>query len=162
LQELDGKNPGAEDSGSRSLRRRGPVPAASAALFRQGAVLLVQRRTPPYADRWTLPGGHIEFGESPAEAARRELREETGLDMENPVLCCALDFLVRGSESETHFLILVHAGHYAGGEPVLSDELSSFAWFRPDELGGLSLTPGLEDVLRQAMRLPGFGGDDDV
>jgi ADP-ribose pyrophosphatase YjhB (NUDIX family) len=122
----------------------------SAALFRESEVLLVQRSAGPYAGCWTLPGGHIEFGESPAEAARRELKEETGLDIAAPLLCCALDLIVRVSELETHFLILVHAGRYIGGEPILNGELSRFGWFRLEEVGGLKTTPGLEKVLRRA------------
>jgi 8-oxo-dGTP diphosphatase len=47
-----------------------------------GALLLVKRRNPPSAGRWTLPGGRIEPGESPRDAAHREAMEETGLDLE--------------------------------------------------------------------------------
>lgn len=56
-----------------------PVPGASVAVFDGDDVLLVERSMPPSAGTWTVPGGHVETDETPAEAASRELREETGL-----------------------------------------------------------------------------------
>lgn len=57
-----------------------PVLAVSVALFRGDEVLLVLRGKPPFADLWSLPGGRVEFGERLEDAARRELREETGVE----------------------------------------------------------------------------------
>ncbi len=60
------------------------VVAVGAIVFAPGTpqrVLLIQRGRPPRAGSWTIPGGHVETGETLAEAARREVREETGLDV---------------------------------------------------------------------------------
>ncbi len=56
---------------------------ASAAVFRSdGSVLIIERAKPPFSGVWSLPGGHIEANEDPAETARREVLEETGLEVE--------------------------------------------------------------------------------
>jgi NAD+ diphosphatase len=61
-------------------------PAVTAFVFleRSGKYLILKRGREPYRDRWELPGGFVEAGESPAEAARRETFEETGLRIESP------------------------------------------------------------------------------
>ncbi|MBC7186765.1 MAG: NUDIX domain-containing protein, partial [Calditrichaeota bacterium] len=61
-----------------------PTPLVGVAILvaRDGAVLLVKRAFPPNAGRWSLPGGHVELGEPLKEAARREVAEECGIDVE--------------------------------------------------------------------------------
>ncbi len=56
-----------------------PIPSAGVVCFRASDVLLVRRATAPRAGEWSLPGGRLEAGETPREAALRELREETGV-----------------------------------------------------------------------------------
>jgi 8-oxo-dGTP diphosphatase len=59
-----------------------PVPCVGVVAVEDGALLLIRRRNPPSAGRWTLPGGRVEPGETLRAAARREALEETGLDLE--------------------------------------------------------------------------------
>ena len=62
-----------------------PIPAATAIVTGEsGEILLVYRNIMPGKYRWALPGGFIEIGESPVKAARRELKEETGLEGHGP------------------------------------------------------------------------------
>jgi len=59
-----------------------PGVGCGAAIVRDGRLLLVKRRRAPEAGHWSLPGGKVEFGESVADAVKREIREEVGLDIE--------------------------------------------------------------------------------
>ena len=66
-----------------------PVVAVGGVAVLDGSVLLVRRATPPQAGRWTIPGGHVEPGETLASAVERELLEETGLRVTcGPFLGC--------------------------------------------------------------------------
>ena len=71
-------------------------PAASAAVFRGGAVLIVQRGAGALKGMWSLPGGHIEAGETARAAALREVNEETGVTAEAAGLVDVHDALVQG------------------------------------------------------------------
>lgn len=127
-----------------------PITAVSAAVFRDGKVLLAQRASTHNTGLWTLPGGRQHFGETLEEAVRRELDEETGLRLLNPVICDAMDVILPDkSNPAAHFVIVVFAC-YAEGEVRLSEELSRSGWFGLEEAGGLAATPGLINVLQNA------------
>lgn len=108
---------------------KNPAPAASVAIVRDGDLLLAKRANQPKQGEWDLPGGFIEPGEVVTEGLRREIREETGLELEN---------LRRLHQA---------AGDYAGkptlnfiytatatGEPLAGDDVAELAWFPLSEL----------------------------
>ena len=59
---------------------RNPIPTVDVVVELRGGIVLIERRNPPPG--WALPGGYVEYGEDPEDAARREVKEETGLDVE--------------------------------------------------------------------------------
>jgi ADP-ribose pyrophosphatase YjhB (NUDIX family) len=95
-------------------RRARPTLVTLVYCLRDGEVLLLRRRKEPFPGRWTAPGGKVDPGESPAECAVRELREETGLRAHDPVL--------RGVITETsprddwQWLIFAYVVRRFGGE----------------------------------------------
>jgi ADP-ribose pyrophosphatase YjhB (NUDIX family) len=105
------------------------VPGVQVVLERDGLVLLGRRRDDPGAGRWDLPGGFLHEGEGPLDGLRREVREETGLEVEQ------LEFL--GSWNEPYWnrtvLCLTWLGRAAGGEERPGDDLVELAWFSPDD-----------------------------
>lgn len=128
-----------------------PVTAVSAALFRDGRVLLVQRARSPNAGMWTLPGGRQNFGETLEAAVSREVFEETGLRLIAPVVCDALDVMVDARGARVgHYVIVVFAGSASEDEVRLNDELSRFAWVEIEKAGNLVTTPGLMQTLSRA------------
>jgi 8-oxo-dGTP diphosphatase len=130
-----------------------PFVAVSAAILRDGKVLLVQRARAPASGMFSLPGGVVEIGETLIEAILREVREETNLTIEPVALAGYRESITRDRQGliERHFVILPFAARWIAGEPQLNDELADARWLRPDELAGLPTTPGLAEIVATAV-----------
>lgn len=126
-----------------------PQLAVSAAIFRDGKILLVRRARSPTNGFYSLPGGRVEFGETLHAALHREVLEETALEIEIVGLAGCREVLP-GTSGGGHYLIMSFAARWIRGEPRLNDELDDFKWLPPEALGDLRLTEGLEEVIRQA------------
>lgn len=128
---------------------------ASIACFRGGSVLLARRGRAPWRGRWSLPGGRIEPGETAAQAALRELAEETGAVAEIIGLADVVESIARDAEGrvESHVVILAHAGRWIAGEPGVSVEATELAWVAPEAVSRYDATPGLAAVVRRAAEL---------
>ena len=129
-----------------------PFLAVSAAIFRDGRVLIVRRAQPPANRLFTLPGGAVELGETLAEAIFREVREETGLEIEPLEPAGYRQVIARDAAGriERHFVILPFAARWIAGETSLNEELAEARWLEPSELSGLKTTEGLADIVATA------------
>jgi 8-oxo-dGTP diphosphatase len=132
-----------------------PQLAVSAAIFRDGKILLVRRARSPGKGFYSLPGGRVEFGEALHTALTREIDEETALRVEIVGLAAWREVLPGTGGGGGHYLIMSFAARWTAGEPRLNDELDDFKWLAPDALGGLKVTDGLGDVIAAAGRLIG-------
>ena len=141
------------DSQSRTYPSR-PYLAVSAAVFRDGRVLIVRRARPPARGLYTLPGGGVELGETLEQAVTREVKEETGLDIEPLTLAGYRQVIRRDAAGrvERHFVILPFAARWIAGEISLNEELAEGRWVKPSELSGLNTTEGLYDIVANAWR----------
>lgn len=130
-----------------------PYLAVSAAILRDGKVLIVRRARKPALGVYTLPGGVVEAGETLEEAVRREVREETALDIEPVALAGHREVIIRDAQARTerHFVILCFASRWLSGEPQLNDELDEARWIDPQELAGLKTTEGLAEIVAAAV-----------
>jgi 8-oxo-dGTP diphosphatase len=131
-----------------------PQLATSAAIFRDGKVLLVRRARPPGKGLYSLPGGRVEFGESLAEALAREVMEETGLVIDIVGLSGFREVLPKDGVGG-HYLVMPFAARWVEGEPELNDELDDFAWVDPADIGQYKTTDGLAAILAMAQDLAG-------
>lgn len=129
-----------------------PFLAVSAAIVRDGKVLVVRRARPPAHGLYTLPGGVVEVGETLTQAVAREVHEETGLLVEPVALAGFREAVVRDAEQRVarHFVILCFASRWSAGEPVLNEELSEASWLDQGELAALPTTPGLCEIVAAA------------
>jgi 8-oxo-dGTP diphosphatase len=129
-----------------------PFLAASAAIVRDGKVLVVRRAQPPANGLFSLPGGVVEVGETLHEAVAREVREETSLTIEPVALAGFRETIVRDQQNrvERHFVILPFAARWIAGEPVLNEELSEWRWVEQREIAALPTTPGLAAIVAAA------------
>jgi 8-oxo-dGTP diphosphatase len=107
-----------------------PVPGSQALVERDGRVLLGRRRFDPSAGLWDIPGGFVNEHEHPLEALHRELREETGLEIE---ISEFLGIWMQGY-GERNVLCLTWLAHSVGGTEHAGDDLVELRWFAPDEL----------------------------
>lgn len=111
-------------------------------LVHQGELLLLQDRVKADWRGYTVPGGHVEPGESIVDAVVREMREETGLDVKNPRLCGVKQFPI---ESGRYLVLLFETEHFSG--TLRSSEEGQMRWIPRQELSGYDTVEDLEELL---------------
>jgi 8-oxo-dGTP diphosphatase len=121
------------------------IGGVSGLVVRDGKVLLIRRGKQPFLDHWSLPGGGVEPGETLREAVKREVREETGLEVEVGRVAGYRE----GLEPVYHVVIAFHVD-VVGGELCAGDDAAECEFVDPNELYRRHVTPGLEDVFRDA------------
>ncbi len=132
-----------------------PYLAASICVIRDGKVLLATRTAPPMHALYTLPGGLVETGETLAEAAMRELREEVGVEARvigfvEPVEVIQHDDAGR---VRAHYVICAHVAQWLAGEPQPGPEAGAVLWADPDQLDAIETTPHLARIVRRALAI---------
>ena len=131
-----------------------PYLAVSAAIIRDGKVLVVRRARKPALGIYTLPGGVVEAGETLTRSLTREVREETALAIEPVALAGHREVIVKDADGriERHFVILCFASRWVSGEPVLNEELDDARWIDPAELANLRTTEGIAEIVATAVK----------
>jgi ADP-ribose pyrophosphatase YjhB (NUDIX family) len=130
-----------------------PIVAASAAVFRDGRVLIVRRAKPPRL--WSLPGGAVEAGETLAEAAAREAREETGIEAAIIGYAGHREVIRRDARGRlaAHYVVHAFAARWQAGEARASAEASAVEWVAAAELAAYETTEGLAEIIEAAQRI---------
>lgn len=130
-----------------------PRPVATVgALIHDDAGRLLMIRTHKWGHRWGIPGGKIRRGESSLEALRREIREETGLEIRQPQFVLVQDCIDSGEFlRREHFLLLNYTARRASGEVVLNHEAEDFRWVSPAEALALDLNHPTRVLLVEAL-----------
>jgi len=118
-------------------------------------VLAVRRARQPALNLYTMPGGVVEIGETLTEAVKREVREETALEIDPVALAGHREAILRDGEGlvQRHFIILCFAARWLSGEPALNEELDDARWLTLAELSALRTTEGLSEIVASAADL---------
>ncbi len=113
-----------------------PIVGIGVVVLRPGAVLAIRRRRPPAQGSWSLPGGAQKLGETAKQAARRELREETGLEVGELLLAGQADSITRDPEGRVryHYSIIDFAAAWTGGVPRAGGDATEPRWLKFGEV----------------------------
>ena len=132
-----------------------PVLCASAATFRGGKLLIARRTKPPFL--WSLPGGAVEWGETLAAAALRELREETGVEAEAVGYAGHAEVMLKNEKGNVfeHFVILPSPRAGGRARRGAGPEASAVEWVEPARLRDYEITEGLVSIVEAAQKLAG-------
>ena len=113
-----------------------PVVGVGAVVVRDGKALIIKRAHEPRKGEWSLPGGLVELGESLIDAVRREIKEETSLDIEVGPIIETFDRVHRDDHGRIryHFVIVDYVCWPAGGEAAAGSDAEAIAWVTGSEI----------------------------
>ncbi|MCY4548097.1 MAG: NUDIX hydrolase [Defluviicoccus sp.] len=118
-----------------------PFVGVGVAVLRGSDVLLIRRAKPPVSDRWSIPGGAQEIGETVREAALREVAEETGLAVEIVGLVDVVDGITRDAEGRAryHYTLVDFAARWVSGEARAGSDAAAVRWVGRDALAAIPM-----------------------
>ncbi len=126
-----------------------PMVGVGVVVWRGERFLLIRRGKAPNRGQWSLPGGAQHLGETVFEAGRREVREETGLEVEIRALVDVVDGIGTDEQGRVkyHYTLVDLVADSAEGEAVAGDDAEAVAWFRLEDLPGLGLWSETERII---------------
>jgi 8-oxo-dGTP diphosphatase len=130
-----------------------PKLGASACVWKDGKVLLVQRAKPPLG-LWSLPGGHVEFGETALAAAERELLEESGVMADLTAFVGLYEIILE--KPPFHYAIACYCGIWRSGAAHASSDALEARWVAPGEFDSLDFAPHVREAIGRAQTLLGL------
>lgn len=133
-----------------------PVVGVGGVVVHEGRVLLIRRGKQPLYGRWVVPGGTVELGEQLGEALVREMKEETGLEVEPVELLTVFDRIERDDDRVLyHYVIVDYLCRLCAGEARAGSDALELAWAAPGELERYDLPPKALEVVQDAFRRAG-------
>jgi ADP-ribose pyrophosphatase len=120
-----------------------PVVGVGVALVEDGKILLVKRGRDPGRGLWAVPGGKVRHGEPMRDAARREVREETGLDVEVGEAVWVGEYI----EGDHHIVLIDFAGRLLGGDLAAADDADDVRWVTLEEASDYPLTLTMYELM---------------
>ena len=139
-----------------------PIVGVGGVVFVEGRVLLIKRRFEPLAGRWSLPGGALEVGETLADGLAREMKEETGLDVQVGPVVDVFDRITPDDQGRArfHYVLVDFLCSVRAGTPVAGSDVAEVALAETDDLTPYDLTPKTIEVIGRARALSAGAGRD--
>ena len=131
-----------------------PLIGVGAIMLKRDRILMAQRGKEPLKGWWSLPGGALETGESLADGVRREVREETGLDIRPLGVLEIFERIMRDASGapEYHYVLIDYMCRVMGGTLAPGDDVCAVEWVRRRDLPNLEITEGTLEVIEKAFR----------
>ena len=123
-----------------------------ALIFENGKILLVERGKEPLKGYWSIPGGIVETGEKLVEGVRREVAEETGLNVDPYCMFEIFERVIPDAEgkAEYHYVLIDYLCRRLSGEPAAASDASRVEWVAEQNLREYRLTEGTLGVIERA------------
>ncbi|MGB0035477.1 MAG: NUDIX hydrolase [Candidatus Acidiferrales bacterium] len=141
-------------TGGREYPER-PVVGVGGVVIAGNRALLIRRGSPPLEGQWSIPGGTLEVGETLMEGVRRELAEETGIDVRVLDMIEVFERIFQDPSGrlQYHFVILDYLCEVAGGIAKAGSDVTDVAWVAEPDLAKYTLTPTATRVVRKAFQM---------
>jgi 8-oxo-dGTP diphosphatase len=132
-----------------------PMVGVGGVVISNGRALLIRRGGPPLEGQWSIPGGMLEVGETLLEGVRRELLEETGIDVRVGELIDVFERinLDGGGKTRYHFVVLDYLCEAVRGDARAGSDVTDVAWAAPSELANYSLSETATRVILRAFEM---------
>ncbi len=129
-----------------------PRVGVGAVVWRGDRVLLVRRANPPRTGQWSLPGGGQELGETVAQTAAREVKEEAGIDVAVTDVVTVVDLIEHDSDGRVrfHYVLVDVNAEWVAGEPVAATDVSEVCWASVGQLELLEVWSETRRVIEMA------------
>lgn len=143
-----------------------PIVGVGGVVVEEARALLIRRGNEPLMGQWSIPGGTLELGETLAEGTKRELKEETGLEVRVLDMIETFERINFGRGADEtwttteerrrprfHFVIVDYLCEKISGTPVAGGDVTDVAWAAENELERFALTPTATRVIRKAFSM---------
>jgi len=130
-----------------------PVVGVGAVIVRDGLVLIVRRANPPLQGEWSIPGGALDLGEKLRDGVAREVREETGLEVEVGPVLDVFDSIFPDAEGRTqyHYVLVDYLCRPLSGTAIAASDATELRWAKPDDLPALGMKQVTIEVIQKAL-----------
>jgi mutator protein MutT len=133
-----------------------PIVGVGAVIVQDGKAVIIRRANDPYKGQWSIPGGRVELGESLGAAVVREMREETGLDVDvGPVIEVFERIQRQDDRVRYHFVIVDYLCTCRGGRLCAGDDAVDAVWVTSHELARYDIRASAVAVIRKGLAMAG-------
>ena len=141
-----------------------PIVGVGAVVVKDGRALVVRRATEPLRGEWSVPGGMLELGEKLREGIAREVKEETGLEVEVGEVLDVFDSIFPDSEGrmQYHYVLIDFLCRPVAGEVCASSDVSDARWVTAEEAEALQMKAATVGLIRKALGLTAVSGQSTV
>ena len=136
-----------------------PLVGVGGVVISDGRALLIRRGGPPLEGQWSIPGGMLELGETLVAGVRRELLEETGIEVRVGELIEEFERITldAGGKTRYHFVVLDYLCEALRGEARAGSDVTDVAWAAPSELAKYEVSETATRVILKAFEMAGRG-----